>query len=102
MSRAPAGLPSSARDAAASNRLRASSTRSTGGRVRCAFGDPSNAPGSVSLRPVRWAQAVKTLTAVALRDMVVRAYLGDLAGMLDDAAKLGHLEVGTLAVRALR
>ncbi len=33
--------------AAASSRARASSTRSAGGSVRCAFGDPSSAPGSV-------------------------------------------------------
>jgi len=37
-----------------------------------------------------------------LAEHTVRAYMGDLAGMLEHAAKLGHLEVGTLDVRALR
>ena len=32
----------------------------------------------------------------------VRAYMGDLAGMLEHAAKLGHDEVGALDVRTLR
>jgi integrase/recombinase XerC len=32
----------------------------------------------------------------------VRAYLGDLAGMLEHAAMLGHTDVSTLDVRTLR
>lgn len=32
----------------------------------------------------------------------VRAYLGDIGGMLEHAARLGHEEVGTLDVRTLR
>jgi integrase/recombinase XerC len=32
----------------------------------------------------------------------VRAYLGDVAGMLEHAAALGHTEVGTLDLRSLR
>ena len=39
----------------------------------CALGEPSEAPGSVSARPVRSAQAVKTRTAVARRAIVERA-----------------------------
>ena len=42
---------------------------------------------------------------VSERDLAkhtVRAYMGDLAGMLEHAAKLGHHEVGTLDVRTLR
>jgi hypothetical protein len=72
-SRTPTGLPSSAWLAAASSSARASSTRSAGGSVRWAFGDPSSAPASVSARPVRCVQAVNTRTAVARRDIVVRA-----------------------------
>ena len=46
---------------------------STPGSVRCGFGLASSAPGSVSIRPVRWAQAVNTRAAVARRAIVLRA-----------------------------
>ena len=42
---------------------------------------------------------------VAERDLTphtVRAYLGDVSGMLEHAARLGHTEPGTLDIRALR
>lgn len=42
---------------------------------------------------------------VSERDLTpntVRAYLGDIAGMLEHAAMLGHRDVGSLDVRALR
>ena len=42
---------------------------------------------------------------VAERDLTphtVRAYLGDIAGMLEHAARLGHADVSTLDVRTLR
>ena len=42
---------------------------------------------------------------VAERDLTphtVRAYLGDIAGMLQHASRLGHQDVGTLDIRTLR
>ncbi len=42
---------------------------------------------------------------VSERDLAphtVRAYLGDIAGMLEHAARLGHTELGTLDLRTLR
>lgn len=42
---------------------------------------------------------------VSERDLTphtVRAYLGDIAGMLEHAARLGHTDVGTLDLRTLR
>ena len=68
----PTGLPSSARAAAERIRSAASSARSTGGRLLCCFGEPSEAPASVGARPVRCSQAVKTRAAVARRASVVR------------------------------
>ncbi len=37
-----------------------------------------------------------------LTEHTVRAYVGDIAGMLEHAALLGHTDVGTLDVRSLR
>src|SRR5689334_12696439 len=42
---------------------------------------------------------------VSERDLTphtVRAYVGDIRGMLEQAARLGHMDVGTLDVRTLR
>ena len=42
---------------------------------------------------------------VSERDLTphtVRAYVGDIRGMLEQAARLGHTDVGTLDVRTLR
>ncbi len=72
-SRSPTALPSSARTAADSSRALASLAFSAGGSGLCALGVPSDAPGSVSARPVRNAHAVNTRTAVARRAIVVRA-----------------------------
>ena len=71
-SRSPTGLPSSAATAAASSTARVSAWPSTPGRVLCGRGLASNAPGSVLIRPVRCAHAVKTRAAVARRDIVLR------------------------------
>ena len=37
-----------------------------------------------------------------LSDHTVRAYLGDIAGMLDHASRLGHTQVDTIDLRSLR
>lgn len=55
--------------------------------------------------PLAEALAAYERHLVSERDLTphtVRAYLGDLAGMLEHAAMLGHTDLGTLDVRTLR
>lgn len=63
-------------------------------------------PGGAGLpEPLAEALAAYERHLVSERDLTphtVRAYMGDVAGMLEHAAMLGHTEVGSLDVRTLR
>ena len=50
---------------------------STCGSLRGTFGEPTPAPGLVSMRPVSWQKPRKLRTIDSLRAMVLRAYCRD-------------------------
>jgi len=72
------------------------------------MGEPSaeEAPaGEVLPEPMAAALAAYERHLASERDLTphtVRAYLGDVAGMLEHATALGHLDVATLDIRTLR
>lgn len=66
-------------------------------------GEPAVAP--VLPEPMAAALAAYERHLVSERDLThhtVRAYVADIAGMLEHAAKLGHTDLGSLDLRALR
>ena len=90
--RRPPRPSSDARAIGAPSRPRPRPASSTAGRVRCARGLASSAPGSDGCRPARCAQAVKVRSDAARRASVVRATPG---AALDPqpAAQRGQVEV---------
>ena len=69
--------------------------------------DPAEAAAAEGELPEPMAQVLAAYERhlVSERDLTphtVRAYVGDIRGMLEQAARLGHTDVGTLDVRTLR
>jgi integrase/recombinase XerC len=69
--------------------------------------DPAEAAAAEGELPEPMAQVLAAYERhlVSERDLTphtVRAYVGDIRGMLEQAARLGHMDVGTLDVRTLR